>query len=254
MRPVMPRWTKRLSVPGARLLPDGSGDGFAIYPGGDRRRRPMARVSRAAVEAARAQGWLTPEGEGFVLSTDFRRAELRAEGGEIGFRMQHGGQERAHIAEDDGRISVRVRLVPHSPLVRLARPGPDGTPPLLDRAEYEAGERLRADHARSTLSARMTSDWTAPPRSGTARGASGPEDAPLSAIAAKDRVMNALDAIGPGLDRVVFAACIRETGLMQIEAEEGWPKRSAKIALKLGLTRLAVHYGMKPAQAVSASA
>lgn len=65
--------------------------------------------------------------------------------------------------------------------------------------------------------------------------------------------MDALEAIGPGLDRVVFAVCIREAGLSDVERGEGWPKRSGKIALKLGLTRLAIHYGMKPRQAVPAS-
>ena len=50
--------------------------------------------------------------------------------------------------------------------------------------------------------------------------------------------MDALAAIGPGLDRVVFAVCIRETGMGDVERAEGWPKRSGKVALKLGLTHV----------------
>lgn len=253
MPELMPRWLRRLETPGALLLPDGGQGGFAVFPKGDRRRRPLARVPRKDVLTARADGWLSAVEDGFALSRDVEQRSAREQAGEAGFLAQHGGLERAILLDEAGRDIPVVRRSEASPLARWIRPGPDGSVPLLDRAEFEAGERLRADHARSTMSQRLTADWTAPPRSGSGRGPAGPEDAPLAVLAAKDRVMDALAALGPGLDRVVFAACIRETGLTRIEREECWPKRSAKIALKLGLTRLAVHYGMKRAQPSAAS-
>lgn len=253
MPQLMPRWFRCLNAPGAVLLPDGGQGGYAVFPKGDRRRRPLARVARHDVLAARADGWLTPHQDGFTLSRDVRNRKVREQSAEAGFLAQHGGLEAATILDDAGRNQPVIRRSEASPLARWIRPGPDGAAPLLDRFEFEAGERLRSDHARSTMSQRLTADWTAPPRSGGGRGPSGPEDAPVSILAARDRVMDALAALGPGLDRVVFAACIRETGLTRIEREESWPKRSAKVALKLGLTRLAVHYGMKRAQPSAAS-
>lgn len=246
------RWLKRLTAPGAILLPDGE-QGFAVFPKGDRRRRPVARASIDQFRQARAQGWLEAEGEGYRLSEGFGRAEVRSTGSDTGFLAQHGGFEPVEIIAADGGIERVTRRAETSPLDRWRRPGQDGSAPLLDREEYEAGERLRADHARSTMSQRLTADWTSPPRSKSGRGPSSPEDAPVSALVARTRVMDALDAIGPGLDRVVFAVCIREAGLGDVERGEGWPKRSGKIALKLGLTRLAVHYGMKPRQAAPTS-
>lgn len=246
------RWLKRLAAPGAVLLPEGE-QGYAVFPRGDRRRRPVARTTVEQFRQARSQGWLEAVGEGYRLSAAFDRAGVRLAGGDAGFLAQHGGLESAEIILPDGGIERVRRRGESSPLDRWCRPGQDGSPPLLDRAEYEAGERLRTDHARSTMSQRLTADWTSPPRSKSGRGPSSPEDAPVSALDARTRVMDALEAIGPGLDRVVFAVCIREAGLSDVERGEGWPKRSGKIALKLGLTRLAIHYGMKPRQAVPAS-
>lgn len=252
MPAVEQRWLKRLSVPGALLVADGD-DGYAVLPRGDRRRRPLARTSAEQFRLARAEGWLEAAGDGYRPSAAYLRARARSEHGADGFIAQHGGLEPGRIMEADGTTRRVTRRGDASPLDRWMRPGPEGGDALLDRAEYEAGERLRADHARSTMSQRLTADWTSPPRSRSGRGPSGPEDAPVAALDARTRVMDALAAIGPGLDRVVFAVCIRETGMGDVERAEGWPKRSGKVALKLGLTRLAVHYGMKRAQAAPAS-
>ena len=66
--------------------------------------------------------------------------------------------------------------------------------PLISEAQYEAGERLRADYWFAKLSPRVTANWSAPAPSGRSR-----RGAPLDAaslrgevIAAKERVMRAL--------------------------------------------------------------
>ena len=69
-------------------------------------------------------------------------------------------------------------------------------------------------------------------------------DAADLALDAKDRFMDALAALGPGLDDLIFALCIREASLAQIEASRKWPKRSAKVVIKLALDRLARYYGL----------
>jgi hypothetical protein len=112
--------------------------------------------------------------------------------------------------------------------------------------EFEAGERLRGHIARSTLNPRLTMDWSAPPAGrGAARsGGKDPAGAPDAALAARDKVNAALDYVGPPLSSVLLDVLWRETPFDALEQERAWPRRSGKLALKLALARLALHYGM----------
>lgn len=240
---ALPRWVKRLAVPGAclRAMPDG-GDGFAVFPKGDQRRRPVARVAAWEVRAALSEGWLTGSADaGYRLAHDAHDLAARQLGS---FAMAHSNPVMRAIANDDGRVEpYRVNMA-DSPLARWHRPRGGETEGWLTAIEFEAGERLRADYHRSTLSERVTSDWDgylAPCSSGKGRS---PEDAPASALAAKARVQQALAAAGPGFDRVLSSVCLRESGLEEIEARERWPRRSGKVVLKLALQRLCRFYGL----------
>lgn len=82
-----PRWLKRLAKPGARLLPGREG-GWAVYPGGDRRRRALTQISAVAMRAARAEGYLDTVEGGFRLSPE-GAAALGRQPGEDGFADQH---------------------------------------------------------------------------------------------------------------------------------------------------------------------
>jgi hypothetical protein len=62
------RALSRLASPGAVLAPDRA-SGFGVYVKGDRRRRPIVRLSSAEVRAVEADGAIVADGEGaFVLS------------------------------------------------------------------------------------------------------------------------------------------------------------------------------------------
>ena len=56
---------------------------------------------------------------------------------------------------------------------------------------------------------------------------------------AQRRANEALAALAAPLRRVVERVCLYEEGLEALERAEGWPARSGKIALKLGLAQLA---------------
>lgn len=56
---------------------------------------------------------------------------------------------------------------------------------------------------------------------------------------ARRRLEGALDALAPPLRRVVLTMCLEEQGVEAMERREGWPARSGKVALKLGLAQLA---------------
>jgi hypothetical protein len=131
-----------------------------------------------------------------------------------------------------------------SPLAWLyRRKGPDGKP-LISRAQFRAGECLRADHARSGLSPRVTLDWSAAPSGrGRKSGGRGPADMLDSALDARARLERALLAVGPDFASLLDDVCCQLIGLEEAERMRGWPRRSGKVALDLALRQLARHYG-----------
>lgn len=239
----LPKWQKRLAIPGAVLKPlSGDGSAYGVFPRGDQRRRPLARLERQSVLRARAEGLITemaPDCFRLAQTPDILSQRRRGN-----YQTQHAVRQRKRFIDADGHIAQRDVNLAESPLARWMKPDRRTGTSWLTPEEFEAGERLRADYHRSVLADRITSDWDgylAPVRSGRPRAR---EAAPLSAQDAKDRVMSALAAAGPGLDRIVSAVCLRETGLEAAEQADNWPRRSGKAMLKLALQRLAIHYGM----------
>ncbi len=230
-----PRWLRCLARKGAALKPcsEASG-GLAVYPGGDRRRRPLARLDARQLREALASGLLDQEGEKIELGAPGRAALRRMQGGE--FAGQHRTMAATSILGQDGRLQPVQVNTQEGTLGRWAA--------HLDPSELAAAERFCADYARSSLHQQTTRNWdlTAPARQKGWRG--GPDAAPLAAMAAKDRVMDALSAVGTGLEPVLVAVCIRGEGISAVERRFGWAQRSGRTVLKLALQQLARHYGI----------
>jgi hypothetical protein len=240
---ALPRWVKRLAVGEARLcpVPDGSG-AYAVFPRGDLRRRPTARLTADEVRTALAEGWLNGcDASGYRLA--YAPADLADRRGGA-FQRPHQQIRERVIAEAPGTVTRHDCNMATSPLARWARPRGGAEHGWLSAAEFEAGERLRDDFHRSTLSERVTSDWSGYLAPGSGGSGRSPEAAPASALAAKTRVQEALAAVGPGFDRVLSSVCLRECGLEDMERDESWPRRSGKVVLKLALQRLARFYGL----------
>lgn len=158
------------------------------------------------------------------------------------FRAQHLKLGRRLIETPQGPADVAVDES-ESPLAWLARrKGRDGQSLILG-VQLQAGERLRADFTRAQLTPRVTANWDASIAKGR-RGQGGGSTFTDAAIAARECLHRALDAVGPEFSGLLLDVCCFLKRLDDVERERCWPQRSAKVVLQLGLDRLARHYGL----------
>ncbi|WP_421695817.1 DUF6456 domain-containing protein [Aestuariivirga sp.] len=126
-----------------------------------------------------------------------------------------------------------------SPLAWLrARRGKDGAA-MISEVQFLAGERLRNDFERSMLQRRITTNWGM----ATAGGNTAAEMSD-AALAARERYMKALEAVGPELGSILTQVCCLSAGMEQAERLLNLPQRSGRAVLGLALTALARHYGL----------
>ena len=182
---------------------------------------------------------------GKIALTDAGRARLaRITALAEPFLAQHGGVGRRTRTDAEAPEAELVHEA-ESPLARLARrKGKDGLA-LIGAEQFAAGERLRADFTRAGLTPRVTANWIAPVAQGR-RSASGASVAAFadSMLAAKQRVEQALAAVGREFSGLLLDVCCFLKGLETVERERGWPPRTARVVLGLALDRLARHYGI----------
>jgi hypothetical protein len=135
-----------------------------------------------------------------------------------------------------------------SPLLRLAtRAEPNGTP-YLDQEQFAAGELLRRDFEIAQIAPRVTPEYERAGGTGSWHfRISDNAVARVSdrAIAARQRVFAAFDAVGPELSGILYHVCCLVAGLENAERHLTLPRRSGKAVLALALSRLARHYGLK---------
>ena len=168
-----------------------------------------------------------------------RDASARTDSPVDQFRAQHLDIARCMFVIADGMATIDQA---ESPLAWLARrKGRDGRC-LIEPVQLQAGERLRAEFTSAQLMPRTTSNWSGAVADGR-RGAGAPATFTEAVIAARQRVRRALDAAGPEFSGLLLDVCCFLKGLTDVERDRGWPPRSAKVVLQLGLDRLARHYG-----------
>jgi hypothetical protein len=237
-----PGWLKRLDAPGRVLAPlPGGRRGYGVFSGADRRRRPLAIAAPGEVRKAEADGVLEAGPHGMVLTTA-GQARVKREDAAGDFAAQHRRTGVRSVMGPEGRLqAVQVDLDAASPLARYARVRGD-QPALIEPLHLAAAAILRQDYERSALMSRVTMDWSGQPGSKARRAPRDRSDAPAGRLAAQARVLDALAAVGPGLDRLLVALVLREAPMGSAERDLGWPARSGAPALRLALDRLAVHY------------
>lgn len=192
-------------------------------------------LDAAEVAALQSRGVLEGNGQRCTAGAAARGWLRRAITEGNGFAAQH-----RQIVTTAGGLVLNLA---ESPLSRLAVPGPDGTAPFLAAHQVEAGERVRKLAERARLQPRVTMSYDA---AHTAGGKGAGTAAEMSDMAAEARrelsaVTRALPADCAG---VVLDVCGLLKGLQTVETERGWPRRSAKLVLRIGLEQLAQHFGL----------
>lgn len=201
--------------------------------------RGTISVPTDALATMMREGLVQRRGGQVGLSPEGRAKLRRAQADEQPFETQHREIGAKTIAMGDVRRTVRANLS-ESPLAHLARRRTKNGRPFLAAEEVDAGERLRSDYTRGRLMPRMGANWQASVSSGRRDG--GIAELTDAALASRQRVEHALDAVGPELSGLLVDICCFLKGLEEVERERGWPVRSAKVVLKTALAMLSRHY------------
>lgn len=231
------RLLRLLSRGNARCHPSAAADTVLVTGHDDK----TIGVGIGILRGLLAKGLIRRQDDAVALSGEGRAAIERAKGGE-GYRSQHQdvGTRRVEVGGAWQTVEVDHR---ESPLATLMRHRGRKGERFLSEAEFRAGERLRSDYTRGQIIAHTGMNWDF---SGTGRSSHADRNrrAELSdaAVAARGRVEQAINAVGPELAGVMLDICCFLKGLEQVELERGWPRRSAKIMLKSSLGVLARHY------------
>jgi hypothetical protein len=113
---------------------------------------------------------------------------------------------------------------------------------FLDDHHRESASRLSRLFERANLRQRVTMSYD-PTRIGQAAGA-GQSDIADSAADARKRLARLAAAMPRDCWGVLVDACLYEKGLQQIESERRWPRRSAKLVLRIALDQAAALLGL----------
>lgn len=198
-------------------------------------------VDRGVLAGLVKAGTVLCDGDTIMLAAGRRMPTTakRSDTNALGARHRELGT--AHV-EVNGEAGEAVVNLAESPLAQLMRFKTKHGVPFLSRAEFEAGERLRADYTRGQIMPRLGANWTASVASGRRGADNCIAELTDSALAARMRVDRAIAAVGPELSGVLIDICCFLKGLELVEKERGWPVRSAKIVLKTALGALSRHY------------
>jgi len=236
-----------LDKQGHILAQSPASDTYIIVPRGDRRSRPKGWINKTELKQLLASGAIIKKDAAYVLCDSYiRRGKAAANHGR---KHAHANQNRdlkqREIYHPDGikrpaRINQRLSVF-HK---LAAATNKDGSP-VLQANEVEAGERFAADYDRSMMAAVATQNYGGVTSGGKSR-VNTAENISISAMDARKRVMDALEIVGPGLNRALVVLCGYDWSLGQLENEQQWAKGSGRTILKLALSRLSEYYGCKP--------
>lgn len=218
---------------------------FTVFREFEGRVARLGTVAKSAVEQAAARGWIERRGSAprHWRLTGVGRLHLR--------RVLSEGQDvldgtALSAPKGEAEATIPETNLSESPLAWLRRRKDKDGRPMINAAQFEAGERLRADFRFAQMTPRVTTNWQAGivGRQSTKTAPGHKLDFSDNVVAARQRVRRALASVGPELAGILIDVCCHLKGLEDAERTAGWPQRSAKIVLQLALNGLARHYGL----------
>jgi hypothetical protein len=228
---------------GAVLGPIGEGREFGVFPRGDRRRRPLARVSRRLVQTMVSDGAIVASGGDAMYgltAAGMARLTRETAAPSDAYAAQHAPIVARPTIAADGALGGARGHDPNAAMKRLAALRDQSGKPWFTAAELAVAERLRADWLAGEIGMLRGSDWAAPPQSRVSRGpGSAAESAMIRCCDARARAAAAMASLAGPLRRAVELVCLQDAGFEALERALGWPARSGKLALKLALAQLA---------------
>ncbi len=191
----------------------------------------VAVIDRALAEAMALREWITCRRQGRVLSYGISAAGRTA--------LRDAGGRNC----EDESPARRIRYgATESPVTVLARRRDKTGAPFLAPCLVQAAERLREDFVMAQLESveiASAQDFVTALERKTVPG---PNIAPPGTRAARQRVLDVLRELGPGLGDMVLRCCCRLEGVESAENALGWSARSGKIVLRIALQRLCRHH------------
>ena len=225
-------------------------------PGGKSTR--TAVVEREIAQAMALKDWISCCRKGkiaqYVITSAgqaaLKRLTRHVDAANSGFNEAsavYGDQHRIwgekQIATGDDKPVRQIRYnIAESPLAALARRKDKTGAPFLSDDLVAAGERLREDFEIAQMGPRVSQNWEKFLTGGDRGSYAGDNRALDGPASARDRVTNALHALGPGLGDVALRCCCYLEGMEAAERRMGWSARSGKVVLKIALQRLKDHY------------
>jgi hypothetical protein len=220
-------------------------DGAEVFSPRNKFATAVARIDGQTFAHALASGWLRQTKEQhWELS---RRGVAAVRSARSDLPPTNTGRKRRKTTSSAPAAAAAPGVnTAESPLAWLSRRRDKEGKLLLTDAQFQAGERLRADFWFAQMTPRVTASWNPAACSRRERSAAHGTGVDLQdhVVAAKERVSRALKAVGPELAGILFDVCCQLRGLEDAERTLGWPQRSGKVVLQLALTRLARHYGL----------
>ncbi|MFD2648990.1 DUF6456 domain-containing protein [Devosia albogilva] len=132
----------------------------------------------------------------------------------------------------------------HDPvLARLAA----GADPFLGPHHLEAARRFEALARRAAMGQRVTMSYDPARVGGRGAGGGAPSDLPDGAMAGRRSLRRLAEAMPRDCWGVLLDVLVFGKGFGEIETERQWPRRAAKLVLRIGLDQLAAQYGLEAA-------
>ncbi len=246
-----PRILRRLCENGAVLaLAADLEKGVVVRDGPDGSSARTAVVDRSVAQAMALNEWISGEVAGrisrYTITQAGRHALNKMIAKEENSRVARMDaiscppEEDASVLPDAAHRQTRSCNT-ESPLSVLARRKDRNGLPFLDETLVSAGERLREDFELAQVGSGAGQNWDRLLTGGVrTSGSSGIPQ--IGQSAAQDRVLMALQDLGPGLSDVALRCCCFLEGLETAEKRLGWSARSGKIVLRIALQRLKCHY------------